>query len=85
MDIVKAVCDCKSLSEEELVVAVKRSSFQFVLDWGVLTTLLVLILTLATGGMWIVAILGWKSDEIIGTKYNCQNCNAFVDKRNLRL
>jgi hypothetical protein len=84
MDTIKAVCKCKDFSEDDLVIAVKRSSFQFIKEWGFFTELMVVILTIATGGAWLFFVLGYKSNEIIGTKYSCQYCDAIIEKKNFR-
>ena len=84
MDAIRAVCKCKDYSENELVLAVKRTSFQFITEWGFFTILFVITLTILTGGLWLAVILGWKLDEIIGNNYSCQFCNTKIDKKNFR-
>ena len=48
MNMVKAVCACKNISENDLVVAVRRERFSFLDEWGFWIWVIVFILTLLT-------------------------------------
>ncbi len=83
--MVKAVCECKEFSEDNLVIALKRSRFQFITEWSALTSLMAIILILLTGGVWIGAIIGYKFSEIMGSnEHNCQFCNSVLNNKSLR-
>ena len=84
MNTIKAICECKDFSEDDLVLAVKRTRFQWLTEWGVFKTLLTGVLILGTGGIWLCVVLGWKASEIISPNYNCQFCNQIIDKQHFR-
>jgi hypothetical protein len=85
MDMVKAICECKDMSESDLVVAVKRERFHFVEEWGILTWIMVVILTLLTGGFWLLFIAGYHFEDILNPKYYCSQCGAIIGPQQFRL
>ena len=84
MNTIKAICECKDFSEDDLVLAVKRTRFQWLTEWGVFKVLLTGFLILVTVGIWLVVVLSWKLDEIIRPDYNCQFCDQILDKKQVR-
>ncbi len=85
MDMVKAVCECKNMSETDLVVAVQQERFGFIDKWGFLIWVAVFVLTLLTGGFWLVFIIGYHFDDIVKPKYYCNQCNAVIQPKQFRL
>ncbi len=85
MNMVKAVCECKNMSEDDLVVAVRRERFSFIDDWGVLIWIMVAILTLLTGGFWLLFIAGYHFGDILKPKYHCNLCDAVIPSKQFRL
>ncbi len=85
MNMVKAVCECKDFSEDDLVVAIQRRRFAFLDTWGFWIWLGVFILILMTGGFWIVVVLVYHFDEIIRPKYYCSQCDEIVLPKQFRL
>ena len=84
MSIQNAVCDCKDLSEKDLVLAIKQERFVWIEKWGCLTWLLAIIMCLLTGLIWIGMIIGWHLGDIINPKYVCQLCNRKIKNKQLR-
>ena len=85
MNMVKAVCECKNMSEDDLVVAVSRERFYFIEEWGVLIWVMVFILTLLTGGFWLLFIVGYHYGDILKPKYHCNLCDAEIPSKQFRL
>ena len=48
MNMVKAVCECKNMSEDDLVIAVQRERFAFVDQWTLWIWIAVFVVTLLT-------------------------------------
>ena len=85
MNIIKAVCECKNMSEDNPVVAVQSERFSFIDKWGLLLWILVFILTLLTGGFWLLFIVGYHFDDIFRPKFYCNQCNAVIYPNQFRL
>ena len=84
MSIVKAICDCKDRSEDDLVLAIKQGRFSWFNDWGFFKIMVTLILLLATDGIWIFFVLGWKLSHIVDPPFLCQFCDSKIEKEQLR-
>ena len=83
--MVKAVCECKNMSEDDLIIAVQRERFAFIDEWTLWIWLAVAVLTLLTGGFWLVFIGGWHFDDIFRPKYYCNQCDAVISPKQFRL
>ena len=83
-DLVKAVCTCKGLSEADTVVAIKRSRFAFIDEWGFFTWFAVIILAIITSGVWVFFILGWHYKHLIDPKYYCNQCQTEIPVNQFR-
>ena len=84
MSIQNAVCDCKDLSETDLVLAIKRERFAWVEEWGCLIWLMVIVAVLLTGGVWVACIIGWHGFDILNPEYVCQHCDRKIKNEQLR-
>ena len=84
MNTIKAVCECKNMSEDDLIVAVQHDRFYFLDEWSTLTWILVVILTLMTGGFWLLGIAGYHFNDIVRPKYYCSQCDRLVLPRQFR-
>lgn len=84
MDTIKAVCECKNMDEGNTVLAVKQGRFAFINQWGFFTWLMVCIMVLATGYLWIGAIIGWHFGDIFNPKYHCNQCEVVVPHKQFR-
>jgi hypothetical protein len=80
MDVAKAVCKCKKMSEIDLVIAVRQRPIE---SWGCLTWIFNILMTLFTLGFWLFAVFGW----VIASpkEFRCQHCNRKIEKNQLRL
>ncbi len=76
---------CQNMSEANLIVAVQQERFGFIDEWGVLIWTAVIILTILTGGFWILFIAGYHFNDIVTPKYYCNQCNAIVHPKQFRL
>ena len=85
MNMVKAVCECKNMSEDDLVVAVQRERFGFISEWTLWIWIVVTILSLLTGGFWLLFIVGYHYADILKPKYHCNQCNAEIPSKQFRL
>ena len=85
MNVVKAVCKCNSMSETDLVVAVKSERFGFIDQWGFWVWAGVLILTLLTSGLWLCGIVGYHFNDLFRPKYYCNQCNDIIYPKQFRL
>lgn len=85
MNMIKAVCSCKNMSEDDLVVAVQEDRFAFLDTWGFWIWAAVIILTLMTGGFWLLVIAGYHFDKIVRPKYRCSQCDEVVTPKQFRL
>ncbi len=85
MNMVKAVCECKNMSEDDLVVAVRRERFYFIEEWGILIWIMVAILTLLTGGFWLLFIAGYHYADLLKPKYYCNLCDVEIPSKQFRL
>ncbi len=85
MNMVKAVCECKDMSETDLIVAVQNERFGFIDIWGFWTWASVFILTLLTGGFWLFFVAGYHFNDIVRPKYYCNQCNAVIPPKQFRL
>ncbi|PFG11432.1 MULTISPECIES: STM3941 family protein [unclassified Marinobacter] len=78
MEIITAVCGCKELTEQNLVIAVKRERLGFLEEWGSFTWLGVIASLIVTGGTWIFFILGFHAGDILNPKYMCNQCRTTI-------
>ena len=85
MQTIKAVCECKNMSEEDQVVAVQRDRFKFLDDWSVLIWIGVVIMTLITGGFWLIGILTYHFNDILRPQYYCSQCERLVFPKQFRI
>jgi len=85
MNMVKAVCECKNMSEDDLVIAVQRERFAFVDQWTPWIWIAAIGLTLLTGGFWLLVIAGYHFDDILRPKYYCNHCDATIPPKQFRL
>ena len=85
MDMVKSVCACKNMSEDDLVVAVKRERFAFLDEWGFWIWMMMVIFTLLTGGFWLLFIVGYHFEDIFRPKYHCSQCDEVIPPKQFRL
>ena len=85
MNIVKAVCSCKNSLEDDLVVAVQRERFLFLDAWSLWIWIGAVLLTLMTGGFWLLAIVGYHFDDIFRPKFYCSQCDRIVEHKQFRL
>jgi hypothetical protein len=81
----KAVCACKNMAETATVIAVKRGRFAFIDKWGFFTWIMFAILSLATGGVWILIVVGWHLGKILNPKYHCNQCDSVVPEKQFRI
>ena len=83
MDTMKAVCECKKRSEDDLVLAIRQQPIQ---GWGCLTWIIVMFLVLATAGGALPFILVWVFGGYwLTPTYRCQHCNAKIEKQAFRV
>ncbi len=85
MQIVKAVCECKKMSEDDLVVAVQRERFSFINKWSIWTWVGVVLLTLLTGGFWLLIIAGYHLNDLIRPQYYCSQCERLIPPSQFRI
>ena len=85
MNMVKAVCTCKNMSEDDLVVAVKAERFAFVDRWKSWTWVLVIVFTFLTGGFWLLFIVGCHFEDVFRPKYHCSQCDVVILPKQFRL
>ena len=85
MDMIKAICACKNMSEDNFVLAVKRERFAFLDEWGFWIWAMVVILALLTGGFWLLFIVGYHFEDIFRRKYHCNQCDGAIPPKQFRL
>jgi len=85
MNTIKAVCECRNMSEDDLVVAVQRDRFKFLDDWSVLIWIGVVIMVFVTGGFWLVGILAYHFNDIFRPQYYCSQCEQLVLPKQFRI
>ncbi len=85
MNMVKAVCECKNMSEDDLVIAVQRERFAFIDGWSGWIWVAVVVLALLTGGFWLLGIIGFHFDDIFRPKFHCNQCDTIIVSRQFRL
>lgn len=85
MNTIQAICECKNMSESDLVVAVKDEPFNFIASWSLWTWIAVFMLTLLTGGIWLAVIFGVHLNDIIKPKYRCNQCNRDIHPQQFRI
>ena len=73
------------MSEEDQVVAVQRDRFKFLDDWSVLIWIGVVIMTLITGGFWLIGILTYHFNDILRPRYYCSQCERLVFPKQFRI
>ena len=84
MDTHNAICECKGMSEHDTVIALRRGRFHFIEDWGLLTWIGVTVMFIATGSLWLGAILGWHISDILNPKFFCNQCNSEINRKQFR-
>ncbi len=82
MDIIKAVCQCKDFSEEELVVGIREKLLE---NWSGWNWFFAILLVIISAGAILPFMLGW----IVGgyyafPVYRCQFCNRKIEKKDYR-
>gem|GEM_PF-2078829 len=82
MSNVKAICRCKDYSKKDPVIAIRSTSFGFIERWGFFTWLIVIVLTLMTGGAWLIIIIGYHIPDILNPKFYCSNCGSTIKENN---
>ncbi len=85
MNTIKAVCECKNMSEEDLIVAVQRDRFRFLDEWSILTWIGVVIMMLITGGIWLIVVMVYHFNDIFRPKYYCSQCEQLVSPKQFRI
>ena len=85
MNMVKAVCECQNMSEDNLIVAVQQERFNFINQWGFWIWLVVIVFTILTGGFWLLFIAGYHFDDIVRPEYYCNQCDALIYTKQFRL
>ena len=83
--MVKAICECKKLSEDDFVVAVQEGRFSFMEEWSIWIWIGVVLLTLLTGGFWILVILIYHYKDIANPKYYCSQCEREIEPKQFRI
>lgn len=82
--MIKAVCACKMLNEDDLVVGVpiKRA----IAKWGPGMWIVQLLIIIFTAGSWLSILIPYEIVKYFldGKKYQCQFCGQVIDKRNFR-
>ena len=78
-DTIKAVCECKELSETELVVGVEVGPFS---SWGGWTWIFNILMTIITGTLWLIFVFIWCVTK--GCHYECQLCEKTIPSINYR-
>jgi len=82
METIHAVCECKDLSEDEIVVAIHKKPLD---DWGFWSWTINIILLIVTVGGWFPFLAGWVlGDYFLSPTYKCQFCGKKIDKKNYR-
>jgi hypothetical protein len=84
MTVISAVCSCKHMDENNRVLALRDGPLQFVNRWGLLAWIGFVLLTLISGGLWLVIVLFYHRSDLVTPKYRCQFCHAEVPVENLR-
>jgi hypothetical protein len=84
MSSIKAICDCKDNSEDELVVAIQLNRLDFSDGWAEGSGFWAVVLLIATGGFWIWFILGWNMSWILNPPYVCQFCGEEIENDHFR-
>jgi len=83
--MIKAVCTCKDMSEDDLVVAVRDERFAFLDKWKLGIWVMVVVLTFLTGGFWMLFIVGYHFEDIFKPKYHCSQCDVVIQPKQFRL
>ena len=83
--MVKAVCECKNDSEDDLVVAVQKNRFSFINDWSIWVWIGVVLMAMLTGGFWLLVIVGYHFSDIFDPKYYCSQCERLVTSKQFRI
>ncbi len=85
MNIIKAVCECKNMYEDDLIVAVQQDRFKFLDEWSIMIWIGVVIMTLLTGGFWLIGIVGYHFNDIFRPQYYCSQCERLVVASQFRI
>ena len=62
----------------------EQGRFSWFNDWGFFKILVTFVLLLATDGVWIFFVLGWKLSHIVAPPFLCQFCDSKIEKEQLR-
>lgn len=82
MDTIRAICKCKELAENNLVVGIRQEPFA---TWGFFTWMFNILLVLISAGGWLPFIGGWVLGNYwLQPKYHCQYCKAEIEKNQIR-
>lgn len=85
MNTIQAICECKDMSENDLIIAVKDEPFSFIDKWNLWIWIAVLIFTLLTSGFWLAVILGAHLKDIVKPKYRCNQCGRDIYPQQFRV
>jgi len=85
MSMVKAVCECKNNSEDDLVVAIQKDRFFFINDWSIWIWLGITFIVIVTGGFWLFVIVGYHFSDIFNPQYYCSQCERLVASKQFRI
>ncbi len=85
MNTIKAVCECRNMSEDNLIVAVQRDRFKFLDNWTILIWVGVVLMTLLTGGFWLVGIVSYHFNDIFRPLYYCSQFERLVLPKQFRI
>jgi hypothetical protein len=84
MSVLNAVWTCKHMDENNKVLAIQDGPFHFVMRWGGLTWVGFVLLTLITGGIWLLIVLFYHRSDLVSPRFRCQFCHAAIPTENLR-
>ena len=83
MDTIAAICKCKSLSENNLVVAVREKPLE---NWGFFIWTFNILMLLVTLGGWFPFAFGWVMGRYwLSPTYRCQHCSSEIPKHQFRV
>ena len=80
----KAVCNCKNNSENDLVIVIRKERLSFFEKWSGGDWFGFWILALLTGGVWFLFVFGYYSGYILDPPSACQFCDEEIPNENLR-
>lgn len=82
MGTVKAICECKQLSEGNPVIAIRQKPLE---SWGFFTWIFTIILLIITAGGYLPFVIGWVlGGYLLSPTYRCQYCKLEIGKNQFR-